>query len=52
LFIFGTEALSRMFHQQESLGILRGIRIAKNCPPITHLLFADDLIIFAKATST
>jgi hypothetical protein len=51
LFILGTEALSRMFHQQESLGILKGIRIAKNCPPITHLLFADDLIIFAKATS-
>jgi hypothetical protein len=29
LFILGTEALSRMFHQQESLGILKGIRICK-----------------------
>jgi hypothetical protein len=52
LFILGTEALSRILQQQESLGILKGIKIAKNCPPITHLLFADDLIIFAKATST
>jgi hypothetical protein len=52
LFILGTKALSRILHQQESLGILKGIKIARNCPPITHLLFADDLIIFAKATST
>jgi hypothetical protein len=52
LFILGTEALSRILQQQESLGILKGIKIAKNCPPINHLLFADDLIIFAKATST
>jgi len=51
LFILGTEVLSRLFHQQESMGQLKGICIAKSCPPINHLLFADDLIIFAKATS-
>jgi hypothetical protein len=34
------------------MGLLKGICIAKSCPPINHLLFADDLIIFAKATST
>lgn len=50
LFILGTEVLSRIFNQ-ESIGLLSGIKIARNCPPITHLLFADDLIIFAKATS-
>jgi hypothetical protein len=44
--------LSRLFHQQESLGLLNGIRIAKSCPSVNHLLFADDLINFAKATST
>jgi hypothetical protein len=48
----GTEVLSRLFLQQESMGLLKGICIAKTCPPINHLLFADDLIIFAKATST
>jgi hypothetical protein len=52
LFILRTEVLSRLFHQQESIGLLKGIRIAKDCPAITHLLFADDLIIFAKATSS
>jgi hypothetical protein len=52
LFILGTEVLSRLFHQQESIGLLKGIRIAKACPPINHLLFADDLIIFGKATSS
>jgi hypothetical protein len=40
LFILGTEVLSRLFHQQESIGLLKGIRIAKACPPINHLLFA------------
>jgi hypothetical protein len=52
LFILGTEVLSRLFHQRESIGLLKGIRIAKACPPINHLLFADDLIIFGKATSS
>lgn len=52
LFILGTEVLSRLFHHQESIGLLIGIRIAISCPPINHLLFADDLIIFANATSS
>jgi len=50
LFILGTEVLSRLFHHQESIGLLKGICTTKSCPPINHLLFADDLIIFAKAT--
>jgi hypothetical protein len=49
--MLGTEVLSRLFHQQESLGLLKGIKISRNCSPITHILFADDFIIFAKATS-
>jgi hypothetical protein len=52
LFILGTEVLLRLFNQQESIGLLKGIKIAKNCRPITYLLFANDLIIFAKATSS
>jgi hypothetical protein len=31
---------------------MRGIKIGRNCPPITHLHFADGLIIFAKANSS
>jgi hypothetical protein len=51
LFILGSEALSRLLLKQESLGLLKGISISRNNYPISHLLFADDLIIFAKATS-
>ncbi|XP_062152043.1 uncharacterized protein LOC133860458 [Alnus glutinosa] len=35
----------------ESMGLLKGICITKSWPPINHLLFVDNLIIFAKATS-
>jgi hypothetical protein len=51
LFILGTEVLSRLLLRQESQGLLSGVKIAKNCSLISHLLFADDLILFAKATS-
>jgi hypothetical protein len=37
LFILGTEVLFRLFHQHESIGLLKGIHIAKTCPPINHL---------------
>ena len=50
LFILGSEALSRLLLRQESQGLLRGVRIARHCSPISHLFFANDLILFAKAT--
>ena len=50
LFILGTEVLSRLLIQKESQALLGGIKIACTCVPISYLLFADDLILFAKAT--
>jgi ribonuclease HI len=50
LFILGTEVISRLLLRQESSD-LKGIRIARNCAAVSHLLFADDLILFAKVTS-
>ena len=50
LFILGSEVLSRLLIRRESQGSLRGVRIAHQCSPISHLIFADDLILFAKAT--
>jgi hypothetical protein len=52
LFIIDTEVLSCLIHHQESIGLLKGMKIGKHCPPITHSLFVDDLVIFAKSTST
>jgi hypothetical protein len=51
LFILGTEVISRLLLQQESHDLLKSIKIARNCTSVSHLLFADDLILFAKATS-
>jgi hypothetical protein len=50
LFILGYEVFSRLMFKDERNGCLKGLRIAKNCPPIHHLLFADDLLIFRKAS--
>jgi hypothetical protein len=47
----GAEILSRFIEREESLGLLHGINMARRCPPISHLLFADDVIIFSKANT-
>jgi hypothetical protein len=49
LFILGAEILSRLIEREESLGLIHGIKMARMCPPISHLLFAGDVIIFSKA---
>ncbi|XP_059437358.1 uncharacterized protein LOC132170396 [Corylus avellana] len=49
LFIMGSEILSRLIEREENLGLLHGIKMVRMCPPISHLLFADDVIIFSKA---
>ena len=48
LFILGSEVLSRLLHNTENIGYFKGL--APACPKVSHLLFANDLIIFAKTT--
>ena len=48
-FILGLEILSRLIEKEENLGLLHGIKMASSCPFISHLLFADDVLIFSKA---
>jgi hypothetical protein len=50
LFILGSKVLSRLLFKEERLGNIRGMKIARSSPTIYHLLFADDLLIFGKAT--
>ena len=50
LFILRSEVLSQLLHNAENIGSFKGFPLAPTCPKVSHLLFADDLIIFAKAT--
>lgn len=50
LFILSMEILSRMFHIVEQMNYIKGIKISRNNMPISHLLFADDLMILSRAT--
>jgi hypothetical protein len=49
LFIICAEVLSGLLSNGQDRGNIHGISIARNAPPISHLLFADDSIIFCRA---
>jgi hypothetical protein len=48
----GVEVFSRLMFKEESDGSIQGLKIARSCPAIHHLLFVDDLLIFGKATAS
>lgn len=52
IFIIASEALSAMIHAHEDDGSLKGIKLARGSPPLTHCMFADDTIMFLNATTT
>lgn len=52
LFLLCAEGFSSLIRQAESRGELSGIKIARQAPPVSHLLFADDSILFFKAIQT
>lgn len=51
LFTLATEAISRLFHKSEALDNFQGVKISRGSPSFNHLLFVDDLFVFAKATN-
>ena len=49
LFVICMEKLAHLIQSNISSGNWRPIRLNKGGPPLSHLFFADDLIIFAEA---
>ncbi|KAL0399757.1 UNVERIFIED_CONTAM: putative mitochondrial protein [Sesamum radiatum] len=50
LFLLCTEALSSLLLAGERNGSMEGIAICRGAPKISHLLFADDTLVFSQAT--
>ena len=49
LFFICAEGLSSMLQFEEEAGGIEGIRVCRNAPSVSHLLFADDSLILMKA---
>ena len=49
LFVICAEGLSVLLHEAEEQGRISGVKICQNAPSVSHLLFADDSMIFLKA---
>lgn len=49
IFILCANVLSSLLHKESQLKNLQGIKVARNAPQITHLLFVDDSLVLARA---
>jgi len=49
LFIICAEDLSSLIRDAETRSILTGIKVCRQAPSVSHLLFADDCFLFFKA---
>lgn len=52
VFILCSEVLSGLCKEAGRRGILQGVQVARGCPRINHLLFADDTMFFCLASQT
>lgn len=50
LFLFVADALSALIKRKVLEGSLEELRISRGAPGVSHLLFADDTLLFFKAT--
>lgn len=51
LFILLSELLSRMLLKLESEGKIQGVRFGRTEPALSHLFFADDIMVFCRANA-
>uniref|UniRef100_A0A803QFT1 Reverse transcriptase domain-containing protein n=1 Tax=Cannabis sativa TaxID=3483 RepID=A0A803QFT1_CANSA len=49
LFIICTEGLSALIRHYEQRHLIRGIKVARGAPIVSHIFFADDSYIFCRA---
>jgi hypothetical protein len=52
LFLLCAEGLSSLLLYEEEVGGIDGLRVCRNAPSVSHLLFADDSLILMKADIT
>ncbi|KAA3484158.1 reverse transcriptase [Gossypium australe] len=50
LFLICSEGLSSLIRRAVGEGFLRGVKVSRRGPEISHLLFADDCLLFGEAT--
>ncbi|KAA3455898.1 reverse transcriptase [Gossypium australe] len=50
LFLICSEGLSALIRQAVEVGNIRGVKASRRGPEISHLLFADDCLLFGEAT--
>ena len=50
LFLLCSEGLSAMLKREEKEGIIKGVSVCRGAPQLSHLLFANDSIIFYRAS--
>ena len=50
LFLFVADGLSAVLNQHVSTGVLTPVRICRRASGISHLLFADDTLLFFEAS--
>ncbi|XP_027152118.1 uncharacterized protein LOC113752185 [Coffea eugenioides] len=51
LFVIGAEVLSRALNNLVLHRGYRGFKVPRGCPQVTHLAFADDVLIFANGSA-
>ncbi|OMO55184.1 reverse transcriptase [Corchorus capsularis] len=49
LFLVVVDVLSRMIQDAIDDGSVKGIKLSKHCPVLSHLFFADDALLFMEA---
>lgn len=50
LFVLCQEALSRIINRALSLRRIKGVEVSRGSPEISHLMYADDVVLFYKAS--